>query len=183
MVCRIQLHPTYRSMVLFCGAMDMKDSRIELKPIGVVRMSLSNEQVRASWSKGVEAEIELFQEYAEALEGIDGFSHLMILFYMHETTEEQRKNLKQRPRRFTKYGFKFEDLPLVGVLCLDSPHRPNPIGLTIVRLLERKGNILKVEGLDAFDQTPVLDIKPYTPDRCEDEVEVPRWLQLLLDHL
>ncbi len=162
----------------------MKDSRIILKPIGVVRTSLSNEQVKASWAtKGVEAEIEVFLEYAEALEGIDGFSYLMILFYMHEDTEDQRKILKQRPRRFTRYGIKLEDLPLVGVFCLDSPHRPNPIGLTIVRLLERKGNILKVEGLDAFDQTPVLDIKPYTADRCKDGIEVPSWLKLLLDQL
>ncbi len=161
----------------------MKDSRIILKPIGVVRTSLSNEQVKASWSKRTEAEIEIFLEYAEALEGIDGFSYLMILFYMHEDTEDQRKILKQRPRRFTRYGIKLEDLPLVGVFCLDSPHRPNPIGLTIVRLLERKGNILKVEGLDAFDQTPVLDIKPYTADRCKDGVEVPSWLKPLLDQL
>jgi tRNA (adenine37-N6)-methyltransferase len=161
----------------------MKESRIMLKPIGVVRTSLNNEQVKASWSKGIEAEIEVFMEYAEGLEGIDGFSHLMILFYMQEATEDQRKTLKQRPRRFTKYGFKLEDLPLVGVFCLDSPHRPNPIGLTIVRLVERKGNVLKVEGLDAFDQTPVLDIKPYTADRCKDGVEVPSWLKPLLDQL
>jgi tRNA-Thr(GGU) m(6)t(6)A37 methyltransferase TsaA len=161
----------------------MKDSRIMLEPIGVVRTSLSNEQVKSSWSKGIEAEIEIFVEYADGLEGIDGFSHLMIFFYMHEATEDQRKTLKQRPRRFTKYGFKLEDLPLVGVFCLDSPHRPNPIGLTIVRLVERKGNVLKVEGLDAFDQTPVLDIKPYTADRCKGGIEVPSWLKLLLHQL
>ena len=66
----------------------MRDSKIMLTPIGVVRTSLSSEQVKASWSKGDEAEVEVFMEYAEALEGIDGFSHLMILFYMHEVTTD-----------------------------------------------------------------------------------------------
>ncbi|MCX6000766.1 MAG: tRNA (N6-threonylcarbamoyladenosine(37)-N6)-methyltransferase TrmO [Chloroflexi bacterium] len=159
----------------------MNDRKIEVKPIGVVRTSLSREEVRAGWSKGVAAEIEVFPEYAEALEGIDGFSHLMVVLYMHETTEEQRRTLRQRPRRFLKYGLKLEDLPLVGVFSLDSPHRPNPIGLTIMRLLERHGTVLKVEGSDAFDNTPVLDIKPYTLDRCQTGVEQPGWLKALLD--
>ena len=80
-----------------------------------------------------------FDEYAPALDGIDGFSHLIVLFYLHETTGPQRKTLRARPKMFTRYGLPLEDLPLVGVFCLDSPHRPNPVGLTIVRLLGRQG--------------------------------------------
>ena len=161
----------------------MGDSKIEFEPIGVVRTKLSNAAVRESWPNGIEAEIEVFDDYIEALDGIDAFSHLIILFYMHETTEAQRKILKARPRRFIKYGLRLEDLPLVGVFCLDSPHRPNPLGLTIVRLLGRKGSILRVDGLDAFDSTPVLDIKPYTPDRCKTQLKLPNWFNLLSSYL
>lgn len=161
----------------------MGDSKVKFEPIGVVRTKLSNDAVRGSWPRGIEAEIEVFDDCVEALDGIDAFSHLIVLVYLHETTEEQRKTLKARPRRFVKYGLKLEDLPLVGVFCLDSPHRPNPIGLSIVRLVERKGNTLRVDGLDAFDSTPVLDIKPYTPDRCKNEVQLPRWFSLLWGYL
>ena len=160
----------------------MNDLKIEFKPVGVVRTKLSNNEVKENWPSGVESEIEVFKDYAEALDGIDGFSHLIVLFYMHETTAEQRKTLKVRPRRLTRYGWKLEDLPLVGVFCLDSPHRPNPVGLTIVRLLQRNGNILRVAELDAYDHTPVLDIKPYTPDRCKTRLELPNWFKSLPSH-
>ena len=161
----------------------MADSRIKFEPIGVVRTKLSHDAIRESWPNGIEAEIEVFGDYVEALDGIDAFSHLIVLFYMHETTEAQRKTLKARPRRFTKYGLRLEDLPLVGVFCLDSPHRPNPLGLTIVRLLGRKGSTLRVDGLDTFDSTPVLDIKPYTVDRCKTQLKLPDWFRLLSAYL
>lgn len=153
---------------------------IELRPIGVIRTELGNEDVKASWSGGVEAEIEIYEEYADALEGVDGFSHLIVLFYMHQTTEEQRTTLKVKPRRFVRYGLDLEDLPLVGVFSVDSPHRPNPIGFTIVNVLERRGSILKVGGVDAFDGTPVLDLKPYTRERCKADIQIPAWLRQLL---
>lgn len=153
---------------------------IELKPIGVIRTKLGNEDVKASWSGGVEAEIEIFKEYGDALEGVDGFSYLIVLFYMHQTTEEQRKTLKVKPRRFIRYGLDLEALPLVGVFSVDSPHRPNPIGFTIVKVLERRGSILKVDGMDAFDGTPVLDLKPYTRERCKADIQIPTWLKQLL---
>lgn len=161
----------------------MTDRMIELKPVGVVRTFLSNDKVRESWPEGVKAEIQVFEEYAPALDGIDGFSHLVVVFYLHETSEAQRETLHARPKRFVRYGLKLEDLPLVGVFCLDSPHRPNPLGLTIVKLLSRQGNVLMVGGLDAFNNTPVLDIKPYTPERCIGRFELPDWYKLLQRHL
>jgi tRNA-Thr(GGU) m(6)t(6)A37 methyltransferase TsaA len=161
----------------------MKSGSMELKPVGVVRTSLSNDEVRQSWHEGTNAEIEIFEEYAPALEGIEGFSHIMVLFYLHETTDTQSKTLQARPKRFVRYGLKLEDLPLVGVFCLDSPHRPNPLGLTIVRLLSRQGNVLTVSGLDAFNNTPVLDVKPYTPERCISRFELPDWLKQLQRHI
>jgi tRNA-Thr(GGU) m(6)t(6)A37 methyltransferase TsaA len=161
----------------------MKDRTMELKPVGVVRTILSNDDVRESWHEGIEAEIEIYEEYAPALDRIEGFSHLVVLFYLHETTEAQRKTLQARPKRFVRYGLKLEELPLVGVFCLDSPHRPNPLGLTIVRLLSRLGNVLRVSGLDAYNNTPVLDIKPYTTERCISRFQLPDWYRLLQRHL
>jgi len=72
-------------------------------------------------------------------------------------------------------------LPLLGVFALDSPTRPNPIGLTLVRLLGRQGRLLKVSGLDFFDGTPILDIKSYRPTYRVDEFSVPDWYKNLQD--
>jgi len=156
---------------------------IRFNPIGSVRTELSDGEVKNTLFHDLEAEIEIFAEYAEGLEAIDGFSHLLVLFYLHKVTEKQRKLLKARPRRFTKYGLNLEDLPLVGVFCLDSPHRPNPIGLSVVKLLWKKGRIIKVKGLDAFNGTPVLDLKPYSPGRKVEKFEVPKWYENILAKL
>jgi len=69
---------------------------------------------------------------------------------------------------------------LVGVFCLDSPNRPNPIGLSAVRLLWRKGKILHVKGIDALNETPVLDIKPYSPARKIEKFELPEWYKNII---
>ncbi|RLF15743.1 MAG: tRNA (N6-threonylcarbamoyladenosine(37)-N6)-methyltransferase TrmO [Thermoprotei archaeon] len=157
---------------------------VVLKPIGFVRTQLSDEEVKASWPNGVEADLVILEDYEEALTGIEGFSHIMVIFYMHKVTDEQRKVLKARPRRLAeRCGISYEELPLVGVFCLDSPHRPNPIGLTIVELLERRDRVLRVRGLDAYDGTPILDIKPYTPERCKVDIRLPKWYVELMEKL
>lgn len=154
---------------------------IHVMPIGVVRVSLSDEEVKASWPRGVEGIIEVYEEYAPGLDGIDGFSHLIIVAYMHKTSEEERRVLKVRPKRLRLLGLDASKLPEVGVFCTDSPHRPNPIALTIVELVERDGRFLRVKNLDLFDGTPVLDIKPYTPSRRIDEIRLPSWYQKALE--
>lgn len=106
--------------------------------------------------------------YEKALDGIEDFSHIYIIFWMHKIGDAERKILKTHPRGRI-------DLPLLGVLATRSPLRPNPIGLTVVELLERKGNILKVRGLDAFDGTPVIDVKPYNHWDIIEDVKVPEW--------
>lgn len=109
-------------------------------------------------------------QLVEALDGIDGFSHIVIIFYLHKVDEDRRSLLKVHPENK-------EELPLVGVFATRSPVRPNPIGVTVVRLLERQENVLKVLGLDVYDDTPVLDIKPYLRrgDLVE-EATMPDWL-------
>ena len=125
--------------------------------------------------KGIESTVEIYPEFQEALEGIDGFSHIFILGYFHKLRPEQKGPLEVKPRRFLRRGFKLEELPLLGVFALDSPTRPNPIGLGLARLAKREGNKLLVTGLDYFDGTPVLDIKPYGPDHRVDDFTLPEW--------
>jgi len=98
----------------------------------------------------IESEIEVFPEFEPGLKDIDAFSHLIVLFSFHAAGPAR---LLVRP------PFETEER---GVFATRSPHRPNPIGLTVVRLLGRAGAGLRVSGLDAVEGTPVLDIKPYT---------------------
>lgn len=147
-----------------------------MKPIGYVRTSFSDEEVKSSL-RGVEGYVEILEEYAGGLRGLEGFSHVILIAYMHKVSGEQRKTLLVKPRRLLRFGFKLKELPEVGVFATDSPHRPNPIALTIVELVEIRGNKLYVRELDLYDGTPVLDIKPYTPDRMVDpsKLSVPEW--------
>jgi len=116
--------------------------RITLRPIGVAYRTDEENVMR----------IEVSAEYAEALDGIEKLTHINVLYWMHRLTEKNRGKLKVHPRG---------DLnrPLTGVFATRSPVRPNPIGLTRVELLKRKGNVLFVKGLDALDGSPVIDIK------------------------
>ncbi|MEM0079589.1 MAG: tRNA (N6-threonylcarbamoyladenosine(37)-N6)-methyltransferase TrmO [Nitrososphaerota archaeon] len=147
---------------------------IVVKPIGVVRIDVGDEFVRDSL-EGVAGRIEIFKEYEGGLEGIEEFSHIIVLAYLHKVTEEQKKVLKVKHKRLLRLGFNLDELPEVGVFCSDSPHRPVPIALTIVKLVRREENILHVEGLDLYDGTPVLDIKPYTPERIIKDITLPEW--------
>ncbi|MEM0360987.1 MAG: tRNA (N6-threonylcarbamoyladenosine(37)-N6)-methyltransferase TrmO [Sulfolobales archaeon] len=154
--------------------------RFELIPIGVVHVPYDDDVVRESL-KGVDGVIEVFQEFAEGLVGIDGFSHIIVISYLHKVSEDRRRTLIVKPKRFLKLGLRPEDLPEVGVFCTDSPHRPNPIGVTIVRLVRREGRFLYVDGLDLFNNTPIIDLKPYTPHRVVIGFKLPTWLSKLLD--
>ena len=143
---------------------------IVLRPIGVVRNGIA-EDTGVRWEEVV-SRVELEERYLPAMEGIEGFSHLVVLFCFHRRPAE--------PLPLQVHPEQREDLPLVGVLATRSPRRPNPIGETVVELLRREGNVLTVRGLDALDGTPVLDLKPYLPrgDRIE-AARVPPWLERL----
>jgi len=148
--------------------------KIIVRPIGIVHNKFDEEFIKDSLD-GVEGIIEIFDDFSEGLEKIDGFSHLIITSFLDRVGREKLKILKVRFSRLTRFGIKPEELPEVGVFCSDSPHRPVPIAITIVKLLKREGRILHVEGLDLFDTTPILDIKPYTPERIIHEIELPEW--------
>ena len=153
---------------------------VAFRPVGVVRTAASDDEVRER-SRELEATIEIFPEFQEALEGLDGFSHIFVLSFLNRLKPEQIGPLKVRPRRLVRKGFKLEELPLVGVFALDSPTRPNPIALSLVKLLRRQGAKLIVLGLDCFDGTPVLDIKPYRDDYRANEYELAGWYRKLRD--
>ncbi|MBN1785350.1 MAG: tRNA (N6-threonylcarbamoyladenosine(37)-N6)-methyltransferase TrmO [Candidatus Bathyarchaeota archaeon] len=153
---------------------------IILKPIGVIRTDASDSQIKEENSE-VEAVVEIFPEFEEALEGLDGYSHLFILSYLHKLRPDQIGFLKVKPRRLTRRGFSLEELPTVGVFALDSPTRPNPIGLTLVCLKQRDHRKLLVTGIDLFDGTPVIDIKAYQPDYDSRKYSMPEWYLKLMN--
>jgi tRNA-Thr(GGU) m(6)t(6)A37 methyltransferase TsaA len=138
---------------------------IKMSPIGFVKRKVKEEDVK---DKSLACSIIVEKSYEKALDGIEDFSHIYVIFWMHEIGDAEKRTLKTHPRGRM-------DLPLLGVFATRSPLRPNPIGLTIVELLRRKGNILTVRGLDAFDGTPVLDVKPYNHWDIIENVKVPEW--------
>ncbi len=154
-------------------------NEVSFRPIGVVRTRATIDEIR-SHAAGIESVVEIFPEFGPALDGLDGFSHIFVLSYLNQLRPEQIGPLKVRPKAFVWMGLKLEELPTVGVFALDSPTRPNPIGLSLVPLLRREGNSLFVSGLDYFDGTPVLDIKPYGPNYRVDEYDRPEWRKSLL---
>lgn len=155
------------------------ENEIALKPVGVIRTSATDEEVRRALD-GLEATVEIFPEFGEALDGLEGYSHIFVLSYLHKLRPDQIGPLKVKPRGLLKRGFKLEELPLVGVFSIDSPTRPNPIGLSLVRLLRVEGTRLSVAGSDLFNGTPILDIKPYRSDRSAEDFRLPQWYSNLL---
>jgi tRNA-Thr(GGU) m(6)t(6)A37 methyltransferase TsaA len=145
-----------------------RQERISLMPIGRVTNGIEYPG-DVKWETIV-SEVVIAPQLVEALDGVDGFSHIVIIFYLNKVDEDRRSLLKVHPERK-------EELPLVGVFATRSPVRPNPIGVTVVKLLERRENVLRVLGLDAYDGTPVLDVKPYLRrgDLVE-EATMPDWL-------
>lgn len=142
-----------------------KEREIRLEPIGVVRTEAVGNQVK---DRSHTSKIVLRDELVEGLDGIEGFSHLFVIFWMHEVGDAERKRLKVHPRGRA-------DMPLLGVFATRTPFRPNPVGLTLVELLKVEGNVLTVRGLDAFDGTPVLDVKPFDHWDTTEQARVPEW--------
>lgn len=146
--------------------------RVSIEPIGVV-CSPVTEGVDADWG-GIISEIHLWDELAPGLEGLEAFSHINVIFWMHQASFSPGDDLLRHPRGR-------DDMPEVGIFAQRAKHRPNPVGLTAVRLLGIEGNVLRVQGLDAVDGSPVLDIKPYFPqfDRMGD-AQTPEWVDRLM---
>ncbi|MBT4513055.1 MAG: tRNA (N6-threonylcarbamoyladenosine(37)-N6)-methyltransferase TrmO [Chloroflexi bacterium] len=141
---------------------------ISFKPIGQVSNSIK-EKMRHGWSQ-VESVLIIDPELTDLMDGLEDFSHIFVLFWMHQSTGKFPVKVHPQGR---------EDLPLTGLFATRAPHRPNSIGMTVVKLLESKRNQLRVVGLDAIDGTPVLDIKPYLPKDSISGALYPEWVAKL----
>ena len=125
-----------------------------MKPIGVIHSPFTDKAqtpIQPTRSQAV-GWVEVYPEFAEGLRGLEGFSHIILLYAFHQSNGY---TLQVQP---------FLDDRLHGLFATRYPCRPNPIGLSIVRLLARRENILEIEGVDMLNGTPLLDIKPYVPD-------------------
>jgi tRNA-Thr(GGU) m(6)t(6)A37 methyltransferase TsaA len=128
---------------------------VSYAPIGVVRTphtDLADMPIQPAGARGVRGTVEIAPRYAEALRDLDGFSHLVLLYHFHAAGSVK---LTVKP---------FLDSEPRGLFATRAPSRPNPIGLSVVRLVEVAGNVLTVEDVDILDGTPLLDLKPYVPE-------------------
>ena len=139
------------------------------RAIGIVRNGLTEPpSPRSAW-RTTASEIEIEDGLADALDGIEEFSHVIVLWWMHRLGETEMP-LRVHPGRRP-------EAPLKGIFAVRTPNRPNPIGLAVVRLTERRGNVLRVEGLDALDGSPVIDLKPYiVASDAVSDARTPAWL-------
>ena len=142
---------------------------IKYRPIGVIHSSFTEPRgmpIQPSGARGIDGTVEVFPEYAEGLEDLDGFSHIILIYHFHLS---RKATLKARP---------YMDDRERGVFATRGPSRPNPIGISVVRLIRVQENMLYVWDLDIVDGTPLLDIKPYVPrfDITRDEVKT-GWLE------
>ena len=131
----------------------------QIFPVGVVHKNKA------------QTEIEIYQEFSGALLGLDTFSHIVVLYWFHKNdTPEKRSILQVHPR-------KNKENPLTGVFGTHSPARPNPIAMTICKIQGVVSNRIRIANIDAFDGSPVIDIKAYIPDKeaCTD-LKLPNWV-------
>ena len=128
---------------------------MEFQPVGVVispHKNRSGMPIQPTFAKGCRGKIIIDKKYTEGLKDLDGFSHIIVIFHLHQSS-----------------GYKLSVVPYLdntphGLFATRTPNRPNPVGLSVVKLIEVKGNELIIENIDMLDGTPVIDIKPYIPD-------------------
>lgn len=156
---------------VFCQFLDSidKNGSIKLKPLGKAQNSVDKPAL-PGW-KDIVTEIVIDKRYTKGLDGIENYSHVIVVYWMDK---EEECHLLHHPQGR-------QDVPYVGIFACRCPQRPNRIAISTVKLLSRDGNTLKVKGLDIVNGTPIIDIKPYTPqyDRVE-KAKVPAWVKRLV---
>ena len=140
-------------------------------PVGKVVCDVDSDEIKKR-RKTIVSKILVFEEFQEALTGITEYSHLLVIFWMHKRKGDPE--LTSHPRGNTDY-------PTYGAFAYRGANHPNPVGLAVVQLLDRNGNCLFVKGLDAFDKTPVIDIKPYDHFDIVQNPQVPDWFKSRLE--
>jgi len=140
---------------------------MDFKPIGVIHSSYKSHEeapIQPIFSDGI-GKVEVFPEYRDGLKDLDGFSHITLLYHLHRS---DGYSLHVKPY--------LDDTPR-GLFATRAPRRPNPIGISIVKLLGIKDNVMRVEGIDALDGTPLLDIKPFVHEFDNPEKLRMGWLE------
>jgi tRNA-Thr(GGU) m(6)t(6)A37 methyltransferase TsaA len=128
---------------------------ITYRPVGIIHTPFKEKSgmpIQPPGAEGVKGHIEVFPEFADGLKDIEGFSHIILIFHFNRSE-----------------GYKLQVKPFLedrvhGVFAVRAPRRPNPVGISVVRLEKRENNILYIDNPDMLDGTPLLDIKPYIPD-------------------
>jgi tRNA-Thr(GGU) m(6)t(6)A37 methyltransferase TsaA len=141
---------------------------ITYRPIGIVHSPFKEPRgtpIQPAAAQGVAGSVELFPEYVEGLADLDGFSHVILIYHFHLS---RKPSLRVKP---------FMDDEVHGVFAVRAPSRPNPIGISAVRLVGVEGNVLHIQDVDIVDGTPLLDIKPYVPEFDVRAVERVGWLE------
>ena len=142
--------------------------KIEYHPIGTIHSPFKRVEgmpIQPAGASSAQGHVEVFSEYAEGLQDLDGFSHIVLLYHFHRVKDA---NLIVTP---------FMDSQPRGVFSTRAPKRPNPIGLSVVKLLGIDGTTLRIENVDILDGTPLLDIKPYVPEFDHYPVDRIGWLE------
>ena len=141
---------------------------IKYKPIGVIHSPFKQAKgtpIQPAGAEGIRGTVEVFPEYAKGLKDVDGFSHIILIYHFHLS---QGSSLEAKP---------YMDNEARGVFAMRGPGRPNPIGISVVRLERIEERILHIQDVDIIDGTPLLDIKPYVPEFDIRKVEKIGWLE------
>jgi len=142
--------------------------QIIYKPIGIIHTPFKQPKgtpIQPVSAEGVKGHVEVFPEYAKGLKDLEGFSHIFLIYHFHLV---KGFSLTVKP---------YMDSEIRGIFATRAPCRPNPIGISVVRLIKIEGNILHIQDVDIVDGTPLLDIKPYVPTFDVRKVERIGWLE------
>jgi len=150
-------------LFIFLGAViscsTIKTDVYQIYPIGFIR------------NNGNLTTIEMDAKYVDGILGLKEFSHLLVFYWLHENDNPKKREILQVYPRGDPQN------PLQGVFATRSPVRPNLIGLSICKILSIEENIIRIDTIDAYDGSPVIDLKPYIPDiDSEEDVQVPEWV-------
>ena len=143
-------------------------NKIEYRPIGIIHTPFQTPEgtpIQPTAAKAVKGKVEVFPQFADGLADLDGFSHIILLYHFHLA---KKFSLRVKP---------FLDDQLHGLFATRAPSRPNPIGISVVRLMKIKNRTLYVRDIDVVDKTPLLDIKPYVPDFDVRKVDRIGWIE------
>jgi tRNA-Thr(GGU) m(6)t(6)A37 methyltransferase TsaA len=142
--------------------------KIEFQSIGVIHSPFQTTEgmpIQPAAASGIQGTVEVFPEFAQGLKDLDGFSHVMLIYHLHKSVS------------YKLLVVPFLDTVERGVFATRAPKRPNPIGVSVVKLIRVENHTLHVENVDILDGTPLLDIKPYVPEFDHSQAIRIGWLE------